>query len=298
MTGGFCCTIQFSNSRIVRRRAFSISRRDAPEVCKNLPPKEGVGNAGCPLHPRPRVRFAFGKKHTSIRVHRNRPAFPHAMVLTAYVGLSPVTGLFCHRRLRISFCLSPVGPTQLRQLDASVGASGPHDFAVRESASRQRAVDRSQVPKNPPCDPIARKTLPRPPHPTPRFVTIMIRPSCGVGWREFVEMICPTGEVKYFCKWDSTRPSTTARRANHHTAARAHCTRVPDAEQRSPGDANGSRECAPDDRLRIVRSRCSAEPGPKSTTDKQRRARQCLLGLHKLKFNDALFARHWNNDTR
>jgi hypothetical protein len=35
--------------------------------------------------------------------------------------------------------------------------------------------------------------------------------------------------------------------------------RVPDAVQRSPGDANGSREC--DDRLRIVRSRCSAEPG-------------------------------------
>ncbi len=54
------------------------------------------------------------------------------MVLTAYVVLSPVTGLFCHRHQRISFCLSPVGPTQLRELDASVGASGPHDFAVRE----------------------------------------------------------------------------------------------------------------------------------------------------------------------
>jgi hypothetical protein len=42
------------------------------------------------------------------------------------------------------------------------------------------------------------------------------------------------------------------------TAARANSSRVPDAVQRSPGDANGSRECAPDDRLRIVRSRCSA----------------------------------------
>src|SRR5713226_5362133 len=40
--------------------------------------------------------------------------------------------------------------------------------------------------------------------------------------------------------------------------------RVPDAVQRSPGDAIGSRECAPDDRLRIVRSRCAAEPGPTS----------------------------------
>ena len=58
----------------------------------------------------------------------------------AYVALSPVTGLFCHRRLRIKFCLSPVGPTQLRELDASVGASGPHDFAVRNNIVRQLAV--------------------------------------------------------------------------------------------------------------------------------------------------------------
>src|SRR6266852_1473484 len=43
------------------------------------------------------------------------------------------------------FCLSPVGPTQLRGLDASVGASGPHDFAVRSNISRQRAGDRSHV---------------------------------------------------------------------------------------------------------------------------------------------------------
>jgi hypothetical protein len=39
--------------------------------------------------------------------------------------------------------------------------------------------DRSRA-QSPPCDPVARKTLPRPPHPSPRFVTIMIRPS--VGW--------------------------------------------------------------------------------------------------------------------
>jgi hypothetical protein len=55
-----------------------------------------------------------------------------------------------------------------------------------------------------PCNPIARKTLPRPPHPHPASVTIAIRPSGGVGWREFVEMICPTGEAKYFCNEDWT----------------------------------------------------------------------------------------------
>src|SRR5882757_7586165 len=42
------------------------------------------------------------------------------MVLTVSFVLSPVTMLVCHRRLRFT-----------RQLDASVGASGPHDFAVR-----------------------------------------------------------------------------------------------------------------------------------------------------------------------
>src|SRR4051794_38896749 len=47
------------------------------------------------------------------------PAFPQAMVLTVSFVISPVIGLVCHRR---SACA---------KLDASVEASGPHDFAVR-----------------------------------------------------------------------------------------------------------------------------------------------------------------------
>jgi hypothetical protein len=109
-------------------------------------PREGVGNAGCPLHPRSRVHFVVVER---TRVTTSTPEspgipFPHAMVLTVSFALL-VTGLFCHRRLRIKFCLSPVGPTPLRKLDASVGASGPHDFAVRCNISRPRAVDRSQI---------------------------------------------------------------------------------------------------------------------------------------------------------
>ena len=50
------------------------------------------------------------------------------MVLTVSFVLSPVIGLFCHRR-RWSY---------LHRLDASVEASGPHDFAVRFSTIRQR----------------------------------------------------------------------------------------------------------------------------------------------------------------
>ena len=52
------------------------------------------------------------------------PGIPRAMVLTVSFVISPVTGLSCHRRLAdIS-----------AKLDASVGASGPHDFAVRKRA--------------------------------------------------------------------------------------------------------------------------------------------------------------------
>ncbi len=49
------------------------------------------------------------------------------MVLTVYFELSPVTGLSCHRRPR---------EVAFRELDASVGASGPHDFAVRKKRPR------------------------------------------------------------------------------------------------------------------------------------------------------------------
>jgi hypothetical protein len=49
-----------------------------------------------------------------------------------------VTGLVCHRRLAFT-----------AKLDASVGASEPHDFAVRLSAVRQKHHE-------------------RPPHPVPR----------------------------------------------------------------------------------------------------------------------------------
>src|SRR3954469_19243996 len=47
------------------------------------------------------------------------PAFPHTMVLTVSFVISSAIGLVCHRR---SACA---------KLDASVEASGPHDFAVR-----------------------------------------------------------------------------------------------------------------------------------------------------------------------
>src|SRR3979411_1704295 len=72
------------------------------------------------------------------------------MVLTVSFGLSSVTGLVCHRRERIC----------LRSLDTSVGASGPHDFAVRISAVRPQHISVHRIP-------------------FPTSVTIASRPSLG-----------------------------------------------------------------------------------------------------------------------
>jgi hypothetical protein len=43
------------------KHTFTTSPRHAPEALMNLSPLEGVGNAGCPWHPQPRVRLALVK---------------------------------------------------------------------------------------------------------------------------------------------------------------------------------------------------------------------------------------------
>jgi hypothetical protein len=68
----------------------------------------------------------------------------------------------------------------LRQLDTSVGASGPHDFAVRFSTIRQERIRVHRIP--------------------PRVRDDREPPLCGTGRGELVEMICPTGKAEYFCK--------------------------------------------------------------------------------------------------
>jgi hypothetical protein len=88
------------------------------------------------------------------------------MVLTASFALSPVTGLSCHRRLR-----------KFPQLDASVGASGPHDFAVRSLRRSSRAPQ--SLTANRPATHHARDAIRVHRIPCPTSVTIAIRPSGG-----------------------------------------------------------------------------------------------------------------------
>src|ERR1700716_2068310 len=139
-----------------------------PSCARIFRPTEGVGNAGCPPHPQPRAQSVV--THTSVVTTGppEHPAFPHAIVLTAYFVLSPATNSSCHRHQRIKACPRPVGPTCLRQLDTS---NGCQDHTALPSATTSFVCAPSITHgsfANPPCDHIARPTLPRPPHPIPR----------------------------------------------------------------------------------------------------------------------------------
>src|ERR1700723_4589845 len=85
------------------KQASAFSRRDAPELLSENSALtiEGAGNAGCPMHPQPRVRFVVGVCTRVFTAEAPETSgIPHAMVLTAYIALSPGTGRSCPRRSR------------------------------------------------------------------------------------------------------------------------------------------------------------------------------------------------------
>jgi hypothetical protein len=139
MVGRFEHLVQFSK-RETRVRA--IPRRDAPELCKNLVPPldRGRGERRMPVAPAASCALVVVE---STRVTTSTPESPGVPARNGFNGLCralPGDRALLPPSPADMSCLSPVGPTQLRELDASVGASGPHDFAVRSNIIRQLAV--------------------------------------------------------------------------------------------------------------------------------------------------------------
>ena len=91
---------------------------------------------------------------------------PRAMVLRLTSRSPRRPGLF-----------DTVACASYRRLDASIGASEPHDFAVRFSISRQLACDRSRETRPAITSRAQRRRVHRIPFPT--SVTIAKRPSVG-----------------------------------------------------------------------------------------------------------------------
>ena len=102
------------------------------------------------------------------------------MVLTVCFVLSPVIGLFCHRR-PADMVLSVPGRANKTSagLDASVEASGPHDFAVRSKHLSSARLDRSQAETHPAITSRAQRC--RVHRIPPRVHDDRDTPLCGVG---------------------------------------------------------------------------------------------------------------------
>ena len=80
----------------------AIPRRISPGLCQSFRPKEGVGNAGCPVHPQPRVRkWWLECTRVFTASSPETPGIP-TQWFTAYTALSLATGLSCHHRRRIT----------------------------------------------------------------------------------------------------------------------------------------------------------------------------------------------------
>src|SRR3984957_1976463 len=113
---------------------------------------EGAGNAGRPMRPIAACAMVVVERTRVSQVTPESPGSPRAMVY----------GLF--RALPGDRAFLPPSPAEnaSRELDASVGASGPHGFAVRLKRLRQRRRR-------------------RPPHPRPALMTLRNAPLSGTG---------------------------------------------------------------------------------------------------------------------
>jgi hypothetical protein len=90
------------------------------------------------VHAAPAVSCAilcFKKAHTSIQVKRKHSGLPCAVALRI-ISCSP----------RRSGSFATVADELLRRLDASVEASGPHDFTVRVGTTRQPCRHVHRIP--------------------------------------------------------------------------------------------------------------------------------------------------------
>jgi hypothetical protein len=89
---------------------------------------EGAGNAGRPMRPIAACAMVVVESTRVSQVTPESPGTPRAMVYGLYRALPGEPGF-----------LATVAPEKLasQELDASVGASGPHVFAVRLGAVRQ-----------------------------------------------------------------------------------------------------------------------------------------------------------------
>ena len=152
-----------------------------PGCAKKPSAQRGRGECRMPAAPAASCALCIGRTHTSKRVHRNHPAFPHAMVLTVSFVLPGEPGSFATVAHGLTFCPHPVG-ADITSANLTP-ASGRQDHTTSPSAATSfvsSPFDRSRIPwRTRPASRCAPDTAASTAS-LPASVTIAIRPS--VGW--------------------------------------------------------------------------------------------------------------------
>src|SRR5258707_15619827 len=171
--------------RLYRKRTFATSPRNAPDALMNLPPKEGVGNAGCPLHPRPRVHLVVVER---TRVTTSTPESPGIPARNGFNGFL--------RALPGDRAVLPPSPTDMSlskpgwpDLNSAnlTPASGRQDHTTSPYAATSlvRSLLIAHGVKEPALQSRRAQNAAASTASLPASVTIMIRPSGGVGCEKF-----------------------------------------------------------------------------------------------------------------
>src|ERR1700676_2447119 len=138
--GKLDCFVASAPRNDAKAQLLVLAARKRPGYAKNLVPlKRGRRECRALDAPDSRVCNGSGRTHTRCQVTPESPGIPHAMAYGLYRALPGARALWPPSSAKVA----------LRELDTSVGASGPRDFAVRIGRPRQ-------------------KHRPRPPHPAPR----------------------------------------------------------------------------------------------------------------------------------
>src|SRR5712664_3928527 len=111
-------------------------RRDAPEALLESSAQRGRGECRMPNAPAASCALVVIERTRATTSTPESPGIPARNGFNGFLRALPGDRALLPPSSADRFCLSPVGPTQLRELDTSVGASGPHDFAVRGNISR------------------------------------------------------------------------------------------------------------------------------------------------------------------
>ena len=183
------------------------------------------------------------------------------MVLTVSFVISSAIGLFCHRHRR----------SCLRRLDASVGASGPHDFAVRIKPFSSKSLDAL-----------------RPLHPAPASVTIAIRPSDWDG-------IC----LMYRCFYQFKKQNIFRKEAGHKIAWGVRSGKSPARLCRFRALGLGTAYRCREDAILPMRTRdlISARAQLRSSLEERYRVyRRAALKDEAIQVENALRGRHLNSE--